>query len=68
MAGTVKPTPKVQAGGYVGAAALALIWTLGQFGIDMPAEVAGGFVLLAFGAAAWIKRDASSPGGRHAAE
>lgn len=62
------PTPKVAAGGYAGAAALVLVWLLGQFGVDMPPEVAAALALLAYGGAAYLKRDRTSPEGCHAAE
>lgn len=54
---TLKPTEKVQAGGYAGAAALVLLWLAGQAGIEMPAEVAAGLTLLIAGAGAWIKTE-----------
>lgn len=55
----LKPTEKVQAGGYAGAAVIALIWTAGSLGLEIPPEVAGAFVLLGAGAGAWIKREGS---------
>lgn len=54
---TLKPTEKVQAGGYAGALALVLLWAAGQAGIDLPAEVAAGIALLIAGAGAWIKTE-----------
>lgn len=42
-------SPKVQAGGVTGAAALVLVWVAGQFGLEVPAEVAIAFTtVLAF--------------------
>lgn len=69
----IKPTEKVQAGGYAGSAAIVLLWIAGQLGLDVPPEIAGAFVLLLSGAAAWIKREGAgwiksrNPPGRHAA-
>lgn len=54
---TLKPTEKVQAGGYAGAAGLVLIWALGLLGVTVPAEVAAALVLLIAGAGAWIKTE-----------
>lgn len=54
---TLKPTEKVQAGGYAGAAAIVLLWAAGTAGIELPAEVAGAVTLLIAGAGAWIKTE-----------
>ena len=54
---SVKPTEKVQAGGYAGATALLLIWILGSLGIEMPSEVAAGTALLIAGFGAWLKTE-----------
>lgn len=54
---SMKPTEKVQAGGYAGALALVLLWLAGQAGIELPAEVAAGLALLIAGAGAWIKTE-----------
>lgn len=53
----MKPTEKVQAGGYAGAAALVLLYIAGQLGLDLPAEVAAALTLLIAGAGAWIKTE-----------
>lgn len=53
----LKPTEKVQAGGYAGALALVLLWLAGQAGIEMSPEVAAGLALLIAGAGAWIKTE-----------
>lgn len=53
----LKPTEKVQAGGYAGAAGLVLIWAAGALGIDLPAEVAAALALLVAGLGAWIKTE-----------
>lgn len=54
---TLKPTEKVQAGGYSGAAAIVLLWGARQAGIDLEPEVAAAFTLLIAGAGAWIKTE-----------
>lgn len=54
---SLKPTRKVTGAG--GAFAIVLVWTLGQFGIDMLAEVgAASATLLAFGLG-WLVRESS---------
>lgn len=67
----LKPTEKVQAGGYAGAASLVLLWLAGQLGIDLPPEVAGALVLLVAGAGAWLKTEGAGwfrrPEGRYRA-
>lgn len=52
-----KPTEKVQAGGYAGAAAIVLLWAAGTAGIELPAEVAAAITLLIAGAGAWLKTE-----------
>lgn len=68
---TLKPTEKVQAGGYAGAATIVLIWLAGVLGLDVPAEIAGALVLLISGAGAWIKTEGAGwfrqPAGRYRA-
>ena len=66
MSNNYAPTPKVAAGSTSGAAALLLVWILGQAGVDMPPEVAGAAVLVITAGAAWLKSDRTSPG-RHEA-
>lgn len=67
----LKPTEKVQAGGYAGAASLVLLWLAGQLGINLPPEVAGGMVLLVAGVGAWLKTEGAGwfrrSKGRHSA-
>lgn len=53
----MKPTEKVQAGGYAGAAALVLLYVAGLLGLELPAEVAAALTLLIAGAGAWIKTE-----------
>lgn len=36
----MKPNRKVQAGGVAGMLSTVLVWTLGQFGVDVPPEIA----------------------------
>lgn len=46
-----QPTNKVAAAGISGAASVLLVYVLGQFGLDVPPEVASAItVLAAFGA------------------
>jgi len=59
----LKPTPKMAATGLAFPPALVLVWILGQFGVDMPAEVAGGVVAIIMWLAGYLKSDR----GRHAA-
>ena len=43
--------PKVQAAGAAGAITILLVWIVGLFGLEVPAEVASAFTtLVAFGA------------------
>jgi len=53
----LKPTEKVQAGGYSGAAAIVLLYWLETAGITLPPLVAAAGSLLIAGAGAWIKRE-----------
>lgn len=54
---SLKPTEKVQAGGYSGAAAIVLLWGARQAGIDLEPEVAAAITLLIAGAGAWLKTE-----------
>lgn len=51
-----KPQPKVVAGGVAGAATIVLVYTLGQAGVDVPAEVASAITVLIGFAASYLKR------------
>lgn len=51
------PTHKVTAGGIGGATTFVLVWTLSQFGVDMPPEVAAALAALATSGAAYLKRE-----------
>lgn len=63
------PTAKWWAGTGTGGIGLVLIWLLGQFGVDMPPEVAAVLVLSVAQAAAYVKRNrAADDPGRHAAD
>ena len=53
----LKPTEKVQAGGYSGAAAIVLLHLLQQYGVELPPVVAAAVTLLLAGAGAWIKTE-----------
>lgn len=49
------PQPKVVAGGVAGALTIVLVWLAGQFGVDVPAEVASAFTVLVSFAAGYLK-------------
>lgn len=51
------PQPKVQAAGAGGALAIVLVWLAGQFGVDVPPEVAAAFTTLLAFAAGWWRHD-----------
>jgi hypothetical protein len=51
----MKPEPKVAAGGIAGAATVVLVWALGQFGVDVPAEVGAALSALIAFAAGYLK-------------
>lgn len=70
MASTLTPTSKTTAAGATGAASIVLVWTLAQFGIDMPGEVGAAVAVLLTVAAAWFKaerRPVIEPGTRRRA-
>ena len=50
------PQPKVVAGGVAGALTIVLVWAAGQFGVDVPAEVASAFTVLVSFAAGYITK------------
>jgi hypothetical protein len=52
----LRPTEKVQAGGYSGAAAIVLLWLLDPHG-TLPPIVSAAITLLIAGAGAWIKTE-----------
>lgn len=54
---TLKPTEKVQAGGYAGAASIVLLYIAGQLGADLTPEVAAAITLLIAGLGAWVKTE-----------
>lgn len=64
MNGTLAPVPKVAAGWGGGAATVLIVWLLGAFGVDMPAEVAAALTAVIAGAAAWLRPAGGD--GRHA--
>lgn len=65
---SLAPTSKVTATGTAAGAALVLVWTLRQFGVDMPAEVAAGAVALLATAAGYLKTERRGRGkGKHSA-
>lgn len=49
------PVAKVWAGGVASAASLVLVYVVGLFGIDVPAEVASAFTFLLGTGAAYLK-------------
>ena len=50
-----KPVKKVTAAGVGGGSVVAVVWLAAQFGVDMPLEVANGFVAFVAFAAAYLK-------------
>lgn len=50
-------SPKVTAGGGAGALALIIVWVAGQFGLEVPAEVAVAFTTLITLVASWVVPD-----------
>ena len=52
----IKPQPKVTAGAAGGAVGIIVVWVLGQFGLDVPAEVGGAFSTVGAFAGSWLKR------------
>lgn len=49
----IRPTRKVGAGGIGGAVAIIIVWVVGLFGVDVPAEVAAAFGTLGSFVAGW---------------
>jgi hypothetical protein len=49
---------KVRAAGLGGAVATVIVWTAGQFGVDMPPEVASAWAALLGVAAGWFAKEA----------
>jgi hypothetical protein len=54
---TPMPTPKLLAGVSTGTLTIGVLWLARQYGLDLPPEVGEALVVLAGGAAAWIKRN-----------
>ena len=50
--------------GVTGAVALCLVWTLSQFGVEMPETVAAAFVLAAAWVAGYVKTELRGTGKR----
>jgi hypothetical protein len=48
---------KVRAAGIGGAVATVIVWTAGQFGVDMPPEVASAWAALLGLAAGWFAEE-----------
>lgn len=68
----LQPTPKMAAVGVAGAGAVLLVWVVGLFGIDMPAEVAAAVAVLLNFAAGYFRTEKGSQedadrGGDHVA-
>lgn len=53
----MKPEPKISAAGIGGSIAVVLVWGLGQFGVDMPPEVAASVATLLAFAAGYLRHD-----------
>lgn len=62
------PTSKVTAAGTAGAAALVLVWMLGSFGVEVPAEVAAAITALLATGAGYLKRERIGTGKHRASE
>jgi putative flippase GtrA len=54
---TSLPTRKVAAGGSAGAITVVLVWLAGQFGLEVPGEVASAVTVLISTVAAWFTRE-----------
>lgn len=54
---TARPTAKWMAGVGTGGGALAVVWLAGVLGLELTPEQAGGLVLAAGAAAAWLKKN-----------
>lgn len=67
MASTATPTPKVAVAGVSGAVTLIVVWVVGMFGVDVPAEVAAAATVIVSFLGGYLTRDSSSPG-KHTAE
>ena len=63
MSSNLTPTPKVASAGIGGALTIVLIWVLGLFGVDMPAEVAAAVTTAVSFGFGYLKSDVSSPVG-----
>jgi putative flippase GtrA len=51
------PRPKVAAAGIAGALTVIVLYVAGQFGLDMPQEVAAAIATIAAFAAGYFKRE-----------
>jgi len=54
---TAAPTQKVAAATLGGAVTVIAVWALGQFGIDLPSEVAASVAVLVAAVAGYFTRD-----------
>jgi len=54
---TMEPTQKVAAAGIGGAASVVLVYILGQFGLDVPPEVASAITTLAAFVAGYMTKE-----------
>lgn len=52
-----RPRKKVVAGAVAGSATVVIVWLLGQFGVDVPPEVASALTVLLGSGAAYLKRE-----------
>lgn len=53
---TLKPTSKVVAGGFASSIVVLLVWIAGEYGVEVPAEVASALtVLVGFAASYFMK-------------
>lgn len=49
--------PKVAAASLAGAVTVIVVWVAGEFGLDVPPEVASAFTAVLAGGAGWLKSD-----------
>ena len=61
------PTPKVAAAGVSGAVALIIVWIVGMFGVEVPAEVGAALATILAFVGGYLIPDASTSTAKHRA-